>query len=139
MKKYINLAFFYACAAIACGVFYREFTKAYGFTGRTSLAFTHLHLFALGTIMFLLIALLNDRLKLDAQKSFRTFLILYNIGLPFMVIMFFVRGILQVKGTAVSAGASAAVSGIAGISHTILTISVILLFCALRRSSEIKQ
>jgi len=132
MKKYINLAFFYACAAIACGVFYREFTKAYGFNGRTSLAFTHLHLFVLGTVMFLIIALFTDRLKLQDQKSFRTFLILYNIGLPFLVVMFFVRGIPQVTGAVLSVSASAAISGIAGISHTIITISLILLFQALR-------
>lgn len=44
MKKYINIAFIYGIAAIACGVFYREFTKFNGFTGKTTLAFTHLHL-----------------------------------------------------------------------------------------------
>lgn len=35
MKKYINIAFIYAIAAIACGVFYREFTKFHGFTGKS--------------------------------------------------------------------------------------------------------
>lgn len=135
MKKYINLSFFYAMAAIACGVFYREFTKFYGFTGRTALAFTHLHLFALGALFFLLTALLNDRLDLEGQKSFRVFLVLYNIGLPFMTVMFFVRGIFQVRGTALSAGASAAVSGIAGLSHTLLTAALVLFFLALRKAA----
>ena len=36
MKKYINLSFIYAMAAIVCGVFYREFTKFTGFTGKTA-------------------------------------------------------------------------------------------------------
>ena len=27
MKKYINISFIYTMAALACGVFYREFTK----------------------------------------------------------------------------------------------------------------
>ena len=52
MKKYINTAFIYAIAAIACGVFYREFTKFNMFEGKTTLAFTHLHFFALGTLVF---------------------------------------------------------------------------------------
>lgn len=135
MKKYLNLAFFYAMAAIACGVFYREFTKFYGFTGRTTLAFTHLHLFALGTLVFLLVALFADRLDLSAQKTFRAFFVLYNIGLPFMVVMFFVRGICQVRGAALSAGADAAISGIAGISHTLLTVALVLLFLALKKAA----
>ena len=50
MKKYINIAFAYAIAALISGVFYREFTKINAFTGKTSLAFTHVHLFALGKI-----------------------------------------------------------------------------------------
>ncbi len=132
MKKYCNLAFLYAMAAIACGVFYREFTKFYSFTGRTTLAFTHLHLFALGTLMFLLVALFAQSTDLTSQKGFRLFMILYNIGLPFMTVMFFVRGIVQVRQTALSAGASAAISGMAGISHTLLTVALIGLFVALR-------
>ena len=136
MKKYVNISFFYAMAAIVCGVFYREFTKFHAFTGKTTLAFTHLHLFALGTIMFLLIALFTERTALAEQKSFRLFMVLYNIGLPFMVIMFFARGINQVTGTVLSTGADAAISGIAGISHTILTIALILLFQALRKVTK---
>ena len=34
MKKYINTAFIYAIAAMAGGVFYREFTKGNGFEGK---------------------------------------------------------------------------------------------------------
>lgn len=36
MKKYINISFIYAVAAIACGVFYREFTKLLSFSGKTT-------------------------------------------------------------------------------------------------------
>ncbi|MEG1805993.1 MAG: DUF2871 family protein, partial [Clostridia bacterium] len=43
MKKLINVSFIYALAAIVSGVFYREFTKFMSFTGKTTLAFTHLH------------------------------------------------------------------------------------------------
>ena len=37
MKKPIWIAFGYAIAAMACGVFYREFTKFFDFTGTTTL------------------------------------------------------------------------------------------------------
>lgn len=135
MKKYINISFIYAMVAIACGVFYREFTKFSGFTGRTTLAFTHLHLFVLGTVVFLLIALFAELTDLQEQKQFKTFMILYNIGLPFMIVMFFVRGILQVQGTALSSGLNAAISGVSGIGHIIMTIAIVMLFLSLKKTN----
>ena len=59
MKKSIWIAFGYAIAAMACGVFYREFTKFFNFTGTTALAVSHVHLFMLGAVIFLIIALFN--------------------------------------------------------------------------------
>ena len=38
------------------GVFYREFTKLNGYTGVTALGKVHTHLFLLGMVMFLIIA-----------------------------------------------------------------------------------
>ena len=37
MKKYLNFSLAYAVAAMAGGVFYREFTKFNGFDGVTAL------------------------------------------------------------------------------------------------------
>ena len=73
MKKYINISFIYALAAMACGVFYREFTKFNGFSGKTTLAFTHLHFFVLGTVLFLIIAVFSRITDIEKQKSFTSF------------------------------------------------------------------
>ena len=43
--------------AIAAGVFYREWTKLNGFGGKTALGVIHVHLFVLGMLLFLLLAL----------------------------------------------------------------------------------
>ena len=53
MKKLLNTAFIYALAAMAGGVFYREFTKFNGFSGRTALGLVHTHLFLLGRVVYL--------------------------------------------------------------------------------------
>lgn len=134
MKKYINISFIYTMAALACGVFYREFTKLLSFSGKTTLAYTHLHLFVLGTVMFLLIAIFSRITTLSQQKEFNRFMLLYNIGLPFMITMFFVRGVTQVLGTELSKGASAAISGVSGIAHIIITVAIVMLFLALKKS-----
>lgn len=137
MKKYINISFIYALAAMACGVFYREFTKFNGFSGKTTLAFTHLHFFVLGTVLFLIIAVFSRITDIEKQKSFTSFLKLYNVGLPFMVAMFFVRGIPQVLELGLSKGANAAISGIAGIAPIIMAVAIVMLFSALKKSSSV--
>ena len=139
MKKYINIAFIYGIAAIACGVSYYEFTKFNGFTGKTTLAFTHLHLFVLGTLLFLILAIFSQLTDITKQKAFTWFLRLYNVGLPFMVTMFFVRGIPQALQIELSKAASSAISGIAGIAHIIMTVAIVLLFMALRKSNIISK
>lgn len=136
MKKYVNISFIYAILAIASGVFYREFTKFNGFSGRTTLSITHLHFFVLGTMMFLLIALLCAQTNLEEQKSFQTFMKLYNVGLPFMVIMFYVRGITQVLNMTLSTAAHASISGISGIAHIIMSISLVMFFMSLKKVNQ---
>lgn len=136
MKKYLNISLVYAVAAMAGGVFYREFTKFNQFTGVTALGKVHTHLFLLGMVVFLLVALFADRLALEKQKSFSTFMTVYNIGVPLTSVMLLVRGITQVLGLSLSKGASAAISGIAGIGHILTGVGIVLLLLALRKADE---
>ncbi len=136
MKKYLNFSLGYAIAAMAGGVFYREFTKWNGFTGVTALGKVHTHLFLLGMVLFLLVALFAEHHDLEKQKTFRVFLCLYNIGVPLTALMMLVRGIPQVLNLTLSAGADAAISGIAGIGHIFVGIGLILLLVSLKRIAE---
>lgn len=136
MKKYLNISLGYAIAAMAGGVFYREFTKWNQFTGTTALGKVHTHLFLLGMTVFLLVALFAANQSLEQQKTFRVFLYLYNIGLPLMVVMLLVRGIKQVLQLSLSAGASAAISGIAGIGHILVGAGLILLLISLKKTAQ---
>ena len=92
MKKLLNTAFIYALAAMAGGVFYREFTKFNGFSGRTALGLVHTHLFLLGTVFFLLAALFSKELDWAQERNFRLFYGLYNIGLCVTAVMLAVHG-----------------------------------------------
>ena len=126
MKRYMNMALLYAVLAMVGGVFYREFTKINGFTAKTTLAVVHTHYFLLGVVFFLLLVLLEKSFSFTGPKTGRV-LAVYHIGLNLTVVMFVVRGIVQVLGTALSAGMDAAISGIAGIGHILLGISMVLL------------
>mgnify|MGYP003375958855 FL=1 len=136
MKKFINISFIYAIAAMAGGVFYREFTKFNNFIGVTALGKVHAHLFLLGMLVFLIVALFASHNDLMKFKTFRAFFWTYNIGVPLTAGMLLVRGILQVLGLPVSTGFSAAISGFAGIGHILVGVGIVLLLVTLKKMAK---
>lgn len=135
-KKYILTAAVYAVESMAAGIFYREYTKALGYTGGTVLADAHGHLFMLGTVVFLLVTLFSHHMDLEKEKSFWWFLRLYNIGVPLTSFMMIVRGITQVREQAVSIGVDAMISGFAGIGHILTGIGILCLLRAMYKQAE---
>lgn len=135
MKKYLNLSLIYALAAMAGGVFYREFTKFHGYTGATALGKVHTHLFLLGMLVFMVVALYAANGCLCESKQFRAFFCTYNIGVPLTAVMLLVRGVTQVLALPLSAGASAAISGIAGIGHILTGVGLVLLLVSLKQAA----
>ncbi len=133
MKKFIKCSFLYFLAAMAAGVFYREFTKFSGFEGNTVLADMHVHLMALGMLFFLLAAMLYKNLKLTGNKAFGRFFVIYNVGLPLLAVTMLTRGIVQVKGVELSRGMNGMLSGFAGISHILLLLALLFFFSALKQ------
>lgn len=136
MKKYLNISLIYAIAALVGGVFYREFTKMLNFDGITVLGKVHTHLFLLGMLVFLVISLFAAHNKLGEIKLFRIFSWFYHPGLILTVIMMIVRGVTEVLGTSLSSGASAAISGMAGIGHMLLGTGIILLILSLKKTAK---
>ena len=136
MKKYLNVSLIYALAAMAGGVFYREFTKFNHFSGVTALGKMHTHLFLLGMLVYLVIALYAAHNDLGKLRSFRAFLWCYNIGVPLTAAMMVVRGVPQVLGLTLSNAASASISGIAGIGHILTGAGIVLLLVSLKKLAK---
>ncbi len=122
-----------AIFAIAGGVFYREFTKFNGFTAKTTLSVVHTHYFLLGMVFFLLLLLLEKSFFFTGAKT-RRILIVYHIGLNMTAVMLVIRGVTQVLVPTLSSGMNAAISGIAGIGHILLGVSMVILLVQIRRS-----
>ena len=135
MKRYMNMALLYAILAMAGGVFYREFTRFNGFTAKTTLSVVHIHYFLLGMVFFLLLLLLEKNFSFTGAKT-RRVLTVYHIGLNLTAVMFIVRGVAQVlvPASSLSSGMNGAISGVAGIGHILLGVSIILLLVQIRRS-----
>jgi len=133
MKRYVNTALLYAILAMVGGVFYREFTKFNGFTAKTTLSVVHTHYFLLGMVFFLLLLVLEKNFSFTGPKTGQV-LALYHVGLNLTAVMLVVRGVFQVLSTALSSGMSAAISGVAGIGHILLGVSLVLLMVRIKRS-----
>ena len=136
MKRDLNISLIYAIAAMVGGVFYREFTKFNHYSGVTVLGKVHAHLFLLGMLVYLVIALYAAHGDPAASRTFRAFLWCYNIGVPLTALMMLVRGVTEVLGMELSAGASASISGIAGIGHILTGVGVVLLLTSLRKQAK---
>lgn len=133
MKRYMNGALVYAVLAMVGGVFYREFTKFHGFVEKTTLGVVHTHYFVLGMVVLLLLLLLEKNFSFTSAKTVRI-LAVYHVGLNLTAVMLVVRGVAQVLGTVLSSGMDAAISGMAGMGHILLGISLVLLLLQIKRS-----
>ena len=131
-KRYANLALVYAVTAMIFGVFYREFTKFEQFTGRTNLSVMHTHYFLLGMFFFLILMLIEKNFAFSGQKQVGVLLITYQLGLNITGLGFLMRGLTQVWGTNLSRGMDASISGIAGIGHIFMGVSLVLLLLKIR-------
>ena len=127
IEKIAQASMSYTILGLVSGIFYREFTKMNEFTGVTQLSVLHTHLLVLGMFFFLIVLLLEKAFHLSKEKNFKKFYILYNSGLGLTVLMMIIRGSMQVLGK----GEHAAISGMAGLGHIILSIGLFFFFQSL--------
>ena len=133
-KRFADLAFIYAIAAMVFGVFYREFTKLNFYDGDTVLSVIHTHYFLLGMGFFLILMLVEKNFGISRQNKTGLFVITYQVGLNITVLSFFIRGLNQVWQTDLSKGADASLSGIAGIGHIVMSVSMLLLLWRVKKA-----
>lgn len=136
IKRCSNSALIYAVIAMVFGVFYREFTKFNGFEGDTRLSVIHTHYFILGMMFFLILMLIEKSIGFSSEKHAGKIIFTYHIGLNITGAAFFARGLTQVLQSELSKGADASISGVAGIGHVIMGVSIILLLLKIKKSAS---
>lgn len=125
MKKLYVSSFVYAILGLFAGVFYREFTKATGFTGETVLSVLHTHILSLGLLFGLIALLLTARFKLEQFRTFLGFFISYQIALVLFLGSLITRGVVQVLIESPSSALSASIAGVSGIGHLLLSVALV--------------
>lgn len=145
MKKYIIISFLFMVLGIACGVFYREFSKAYEVVNTyTTLGVAHSHFLVLGSILTLVIGLVT--IKVDKSNSilFNTSLIVFVVGVLGSGLMLLTRGIFDVLDKSalieynIPKPINGILSGVSGCFHAVLGVGVVLIFTSwlLKNKSE---
>ena len=134
MHKLAKTSMVYMILGLIFGVYYREFTKFTNFSGKTQLSVLHTHTLVLGMLFFLIVLLLEKNFKLSQQKYFQRSYLFFNAGLIITLGMLLLHGTLTVLGYP----DSAAISGIAGIGHLLLTIGLGFFFHSLLKALPAK-
>lgn len=130
MQKLARASLSYMVIGLISGVYFREMTKLNDFDGWTQLSVVHTHTLILGMFFFLIVLLLEKNFNLTKHKNFKKFYIIYNIGLGVTLLMLLTHGTMTVLGIE----SSAAISGIAGLGHIILTVGLGFFFQVLLQS-----
>ena len=71
-------------------------------------------------LFFIIVLLLEKNFTISNNKSFNKWIVLYNLGLLYLIITLSIRGILQVIGSDF-----VGLSHIAGLGHAILGVSLV--------------
>lgn len=117
----------YAALGLTSGLVYRTLTHG-GFDGKTQLATTHTHFLALGMLVMLVVLALDAALGVSGSRSFKVFFASYNAGLLITTSVMIWHGLLQLDGRA----GGAAVAGVAGLGHILITVGIVALLISLR-------
>ena len=135
MRKIYVAAHVYMILGLVSGLYYRELTKAKDFTGDSQLGIVHTHILALGMLFFLIVLVLEKQFTLTSGKLFDAFFWVYNAGLALTIGMMLVRGTMPVLGHQ----AGAALDGISGLGHIVITLGLIFFFVNLGKCLPVKE
>lgn len=132
----LNMAITYGVMGLCGGVFYREFTKYYGFNTATHLGKLHVHTLVLGMVVTILFYLLVRNLDEESLANLKKPLNIYNFGLIFTVANMMLIGIYEVVSKGTAAVNQAAMDGVSGIGHIFLGIGMIYTMVIIKKITE---
>lgn len=120
----LKIAATFLILALAGGVFFREFTKAFKWHGDTTLSVVHVHLMSLGFMLFAILYAILQLVK-QGMNKIKVTMIVYNVGLCWTVVTFMVRGIYTITSNQELIFKDAALAGMAGLGHCILAVGLV--------------
>ena len=124
-KNILGMAFANLIMGLIGGVFYREFTKFYGYTKPSHLSIVHVHSLVLGFIVMLIIYMLTKGYKKNQIQSLKKPIYIFEAGIIFTITNMMVIGIYEVVGLGEQTINRAAIDGISGLGHITLAVGLV--------------
>lgn len=124
----LGIAFANLIMGLTGGVFYREFTKFYQFTGPGHLGKLHVHTLVLGFVIMTLIYLLSRGFNQQQLKKLKKPIYTFEAGLIFTVINMMLLGMYEVVGAGQGTINRSAADGLSGMGHIILAVGLVMTF-----------
>ena len=84
-------------------------------------------------MFFFLVLMLAEKAFAFSDKSTGKLVVFYQAGLNITGLAFLARGFLQVRQAVLTKAVDASISGIAGIGHIVMGISLVLILLKIRR------
>ena len=116
------------------GVYYREISKIFDFSGDTVLTSLHVHALVLGTLVSLIILLFDGVYHVTQVKNFNRTWFIYSFGVYALLVMNTLRGTIEVMQLELSRALDMSIAGIAGLAHMTLGLGFVLLLLAIKKS-----
>lgn len=135
-ENILDTSITYLFMGLVAGVFYREFTKYFGFNLDNHLAKLHVHTLTLGFIIFIVMYLLLKDSSRETIQGYKKPFHIYNIGLITTLAAMTVYGIFDVVSKGTATINIAAISGISGIGHIILAVGLVWSALKIRNEKE---
>ena len=121
-------SFTFILMGLLAGAFYREFTKYVGFEGPSYLKIIHPHALVLGFLTIIAMYLVVRDYTFDKINAIKKPYHIYLTGLALSIIAMIVIGLYQVVSNGSEVVSRAALSGISGLGHIILTVGILWTF-----------
>lgn len=128
-RSLVILSATWAGLGLLAGLTFRELTR-HSQADPDTLGLVHGHTLVLGMFFMLITLIFQQVLSISEARGFTAFLYVWNFGLLITVSTLFIRGLRSLWG----AEHSAAIAGIAGLGHILLTIGLVFFFRALLKS-----
>lgn len=124
-KNLLVISFSFLIMGLLGGVFYREFTKIYDFTDPGHLGKIHVHTLVLGFITLLILYAIVKNYSEEQIRVLKKPVHIYIAGLIFTLASMALIGIYEVVSMGQEVVKQAALDGISGLGHIVLSVGLV--------------
>ena len=124
-ENILGLSYTFLVMGLIGGVFYREFTKFYDYQAKNHLSKLHVHILILGFLLMMIIYIVSKEYDVKRILSLKKPIYVFISGFTFTMVNMTLFGIYDVVGEGKDIVIRAALEGLSGIGHIVLSIGIV--------------